>query len=126
VDDTEQHPVRSTHHPSVSCAPPEARPSDAERAAVSDALQAHCADGRLKVEELEERLAAALTASTVGELERLVKDFPAGALFPFQIPATHLARSRRGRRVCAASVSATSCTPTARGPSAMRSRTYSR
>ena len=86
MDDTEQHPVRSTHHPSVSCAPPEARPSDAERAAVSDALQAHCADGRLKVEELEERLAAALTASTVGELERLVKDLPGGRPVPVPDP----------------------------------------
>ena len=55
---------------------PGIRASDAERAAVSDALRAHCAAGRLQVDELEQRLAAALSARTVGELEQLVADLP--------------------------------------------------
>ncbi len=50
--------------------------SDAERGAVADALQSHCATGRLAVEELEQRLAAALSARTVDQLERLVEDLP--------------------------------------------------
>jgi hypothetical protein len=50
--------------------------SDAERGAVADALRWHCATGRLEVEELEQRLAAALSARTVDQLERLVADLP--------------------------------------------------
>lgn len=52
------------------------RASDAERAAVVDALQAHCADGRLTVQELEQRLAMTMSAMTVAELDRLTQDLP--------------------------------------------------
>lgn len=53
------------------------RASDADRDAVADALRSHCAAGRLPVEELEQRLAASLSARTVGELEQLLRDLPA-------------------------------------------------
>jgi hypothetical protein len=56
---------------------PRVRASDADRAAVADALRAHCAAGRLDVDELEQRLAAALAARTLGELDALVRDLPA-------------------------------------------------
>lgn len=53
------------------------RASDAERAAVTDALRTHCAEGRLEVEELEHRLARALGSRTVAELDALLNDLPA-------------------------------------------------
>jgi uncharacterized protein DUF1707 len=54
------------------------RASDEDREDVAVALRAHCAAGRLEVGELEERLAATLSARTLGELERLVADLPGG------------------------------------------------
>ena len=54
------------------------RASDADREAVADILRAQCAAGRLDVSELEERLSAALAARTLGELDRLLADFPDG------------------------------------------------
>lgn len=41
-----------------------------------DALQAHCAVGRLTVQELEQRLALTSSAMTVAELDRLTQDLP--------------------------------------------------
>jgi hypothetical protein len=54
------------------------RASDEDREDVADALRAHCAAGRLEVGELEERLAATLSARTLGELGDLVADLPRG------------------------------------------------
>ena|SRR6202035_3108641 len=54
----------------------EVRASDAERYAVAEALRSHCAAGRLQVGELEARLAAALSAVTVEDLDRLLADLP--------------------------------------------------
>jgi hypothetical protein len=62
----------------MSVEPPDLRASDADREAVADILRAQCAAGRLDVSELEERLSAALAARTLGELDRLIADFPAG------------------------------------------------
>ena len=73
---TEEHRVRPDPSSAVNPEVPEIRASDAERAAVADALQAHCAAGRLQVEELEQRLAAALSARTVDELQAQVEDLP--------------------------------------------------
>lgn len=58
--------------------PLDLRASDADREAVADILRAQCAAGRLDVSELEERLSAALAARTLGELDRLLADFPDG------------------------------------------------
>ncbi len=54
------------------------RAADADRDAVADALCAHGAAGRLDVPELEERLAAALAAGTLDELDHLLADLPGG------------------------------------------------
>ncbi|HEV3000050.1 MAG TPA: DUF1707 domain-containing protein [Solirubrobacteraceae bacterium] len=52
------------------------RASDTERdQAISD-LRAHAAEGRLSVEELDERLAAALAAKTRADLAALLDDLP--------------------------------------------------
>jgi hypothetical protein len=57
--------------------PPSQRASDAERDAVAERLRDAGADGRLEPEELEERLAAAYSARTHGELTVLTEDLPA-------------------------------------------------
>lgn len=52
------------------------RASDAERDEVVSDLRAHAADGRLSVEELDQRIAAALSATTRVELAALLADLP--------------------------------------------------
>jgi hypothetical protein len=55
---------------------PEHRASDAEREATADRLRAAAAEGRLDPDELDERLSAAYTARTVGDLVPLTADLP--------------------------------------------------
>ncbi|MEJ2863165.1 DUF1707 SHOCT-like domain-containing protein [Actinomycetospora flava] len=52
------------------------RASDAERELVVQRLQRAVGNGRLTVEEFEERAAAAYAATTRGELAELTKDLP--------------------------------------------------
>ena len=52
------------------------RASDADREAVAAKLRDHFAEGRLDQDELDERVSAALTAKTVGDLRRLMTDLP--------------------------------------------------
>ncbi|WP_327236460.1 DUF1707 domain-containing protein [Streptomyces sp. NBC_01317] len=56
---------------------PETRASDAERERVAERLREAVAEGRLDMDEFEERLGAALQARTHGELAPLVRDLPA-------------------------------------------------
>ena len=53
------------------------RASDAERERVVEELRAHAGDGRLDLEELEERTSAALAAKTLAELGAVKADLPA-------------------------------------------------
>lgn len=55
---------------------PDLRIGDAERTAVTEALQRHYSEGRLDGEELEERLDRALAARTEGDLAEIVRDLP--------------------------------------------------
>jgi hypothetical protein len=57
-------------------APGELRASDGERDTATDRLRDAAAEGRLTLEELSDRLDAALSATTRGELERVVADLP--------------------------------------------------
>jgi hypothetical protein len=52
------------------------RASDAERDSVISDLRAHAGEGRLGVEELDERIAAALSATTRADLAKLLDDLP--------------------------------------------------
>jgi len=52
------------------------RASDAEREEVVAALRTHAGDGRLGVEELDERIGAAYAAKTRSELVALTDDLP--------------------------------------------------
>lgn len=52
------------------------RASDADRERVADRLRQATAEGRLLAEELEERLGAAFSARTYGQLDAIVSDLP--------------------------------------------------
>jgi hypothetical protein len=69
------------------------RASDQDRERLALALKDHAADGRLSVEELDERLDTCYSARTVGELESLLWDLPTARSSP---PAT-VARPRPPR-----------------------------
>ncbi|UNO41147.1 DUF1707 domain-containing protein [Streptomyces sp. MST-110588] len=58
------------------------RAADTDREAVAERLRDAVAEGRLSLEELEERLDAAYTAKTLGELEPLIADLPEAAPAP--------------------------------------------
>jgi fatty acid desaturase len=68
------------------------RASDGDRERTVDELRAHAADGRLTVEELEERVQRALAARTIGDLTSLTRDLPN------QVPPVHPASPHRRRR----------------------------
>ena len=55
----------------------ELRASHDDRDRVVELLRVSAGDGRLTAEELDERLGAAMTARTYGELAKLVADLPA-------------------------------------------------
>jgi Domain of unknown function (DUF1707) len=52
------------------------RISDADREQVTARLREHYAEGRLTSEELDERITAALSAKTFGDLRRIMADLP--------------------------------------------------
>jgi DUF1707 SHOCT-like domain len=52
------------------------RIGDTERTAMTESLHEHFVQGRLTREELDERLAATLTAKTVGDLRAIDRDLP--------------------------------------------------
>ncbi|BEP12467.1 hypothetical protein acdb102_07780 [Acidothermaceae bacterium B102] len=55
---------------------PKLRASDADRDAVAEQLREHFATGRLRMDELNERLDKVYAAQTYGDLEPLVDDLP--------------------------------------------------
>jgi type VI protein secretion system component VasF len=55
---------------------PEMRTSQTERDRVVDRLRTHAGEGRLDVEELEQRVEAALSARTRGDLDAVETDLP--------------------------------------------------
>ncbi|MET9691289.1 DUF1707 domain-containing protein [Streptomyces sp. NPDC006514] len=67
---------------------PELRASDADRDRVVERLRDAVAEGRLDMEEFEERLDAAYKSRTYAELEPLTRDLPAPAGGPLGGPAT--------------------------------------
>jgi hypothetical protein len=61
---------------------PEQRAADSDREAAAERLREAAGDGRLVHDELEERLQAALSARTYGELEAVTADLPERAAQP--------------------------------------------
>ena len=81
-----------------------------ERESAVKILSDHMAEGRLSLEEYEERMTAALEAKTRGELRELFTDLPApyppfmvpptappSTTFPAAPPSTHLVPSEKNR-----------------------------
>src|SRR4051812_41735869 len=60
----------------------EMRISDAERDSVAAILRDAAGDGRLDLEELDERLDAVYAAKTYGDLEPITRDLPASSSAP--------------------------------------------
>ena len=58
------------------------RIGDADRERVTSRLREHFAEGRLTSEELDERITAALSAKTFGDLRRIMADLPDPAPVP--------------------------------------------
>ncbi|MFB0626437.1 DUF1707 domain-containing protein [Streptomyces sp. AB3(2024)] len=84
----------SSERPSLEKAAPEAavpamRASDADRERVVERLRDAVAEGRLDMEEFEERLEAAYKSRTYVELEPLTRDLPPvpGSALPGAVPA---------------------------------------
>jgi hypothetical protein len=61
---------------------PDLRASDADRERVAEVLRDAVAEGRLDMEEFEERLEATYKARTYGELAPLTRDLPAAGAVP--------------------------------------------
>ena len=72
---------------------PTLRASDAEREHHAELLREHAAQGRLTVDELDERLDRVYAARTLGELAPVVADLPAPS--PRERPARRRARTLR-------------------------------
>jgi hypothetical protein len=68
--------------PAGSGPAPEVRASDADRDRVVDVLRDAAADGRLTVDEFDERMEAALSSRTLGELAPLTADLGVGPPVP--------------------------------------------
>jgi hypothetical protein len=76
------------------------RASDAEREQVIEDLRQHAADGRLTMDEFEQRVAEALAATTRGDLEPVLRELPALERAPQSRPrARRQVRLPSGRAV---------------------------
>jgi Domain of unknown function (DUF1707) len=71
---------------------PEMRASDEDRDRAAASLREHCAQGRLTVDELDERLTAVFAARTHGDLRQVTADLPEEDLHQRPIPAWQHAR----------------------------------
>ena len=72
---------------------PELRASDADRERVAEVLRDALAEGRLDMEEFEERLDATYKARTYGELAPITRDLPVGAV---AVPAVDMVKKPDG------------------------------
>ncbi|GAA4315061.1 DUF1707 domain-containing protein [Actinomadura luteofluorescens] len=66
---------------------PDIRASDADRDRVAASLREHCAEGRITMDELQERLDAVYGAKTVGQLQEVTSDLPEEDLYQLPVPA---------------------------------------
>ncbi|MEV5502392.1 DUF1707 domain-containing protein, partial [Nonomuraea fuscirosea] len=75
---------------------PEMRASDADRDRVAAILREHTAQGRITMDEFNERLESLYKAKTYGELAKLTSDLPDVDLRRLPAKATAAAPERRG------------------------------
>ncbi|HKT00015.1 MAG TPA: DUF1707 domain-containing protein [Rugosimonospora sp.] len=86
--------------------PPQVRMSDADRERVSERLRKAAGEGRLTLDEFEQRLAGVLAARTFAEVEPYVADLPGGPVLPLapeyaELRTTAASLKRRGAWVVA-------------------------
>ena len=67
---------------------PDIRASDADRDRVAASLREHCAEGRITMDEMQERLESTYAAKTIGDLQEVTSDLPEQDLFQYPIPAS--------------------------------------
>jgi hypothetical protein len=75
-------PMPNDDTPGPSAAELELRASDTDRERVADALREAAGQGRIDMDELEERLEAVYAAKTYGELLPITRDLPADGATP--------------------------------------------
>jgi hypothetical protein len=85
----------------AASADPQVRASQEERERVVETLRTHAGEGRLELDELEQRVEAALGARTRGELQALTAD----------LPAVRPTRGRRARDAVATVAAASALLP---------------
>jgi hypothetical protein len=78
---------------------PELRIGDAEREATTGSLREHYAQGRLTLDELNERLGAGFAATTQSQLDRLTADLPHVPTVAAAPAPARPARSGRASRI---------------------------
>jgi hypothetical protein len=61
---------------------------------VAEALREHCAQGRITMQELDERLDAVYRAKTLGDLQDVLADLPEDDLYQLPVPADFWSRPR--------------------------------
>jgi hypothetical protein len=66
---------------------PDIRVSDADRDRVAAALREHSVEGRITLDELNERLETTYSARTLGELQAVTADLPEHDAYQLPIPA---------------------------------------
>ncbi|MCX4881067.1 DUF1707 domain-containing protein [Streptomyces sp. NBC_00847] len=71
---------------------PELRASDADRERVAEVLRDALAEGRLDMEEFEERLEATYKARTYGELTPITRDLPVAGITPPSVASVSLVK----------------------------------
>ena len=86
--------------------PPQLRISDADREKVAERLRGALGEGRLTLEEFDERLTGVLAARTFADVEPLVSDLPGGHALPpvlehAELRTTAATLKRRGQWVVA-------------------------
>ena len=81
---------------------PDLRVGDAERESTATVLREHYAQGRLSTDELNERLDAAFSATTHGQLEQVTDDLPHIQPAPPAPPPPVVPRRRAGAAVARA------------------------
>lgn len=75
---------------------PEMRASDADRDKAAAALREHCAQGRIEIEELNDRLEGVYSARTLGDLQRVTSDLPEEDLYELPVPSWRSSTPARG------------------------------
>ncbi|MFJ8155593.1 DUF1707 domain-containing protein [Streptomyces sp. NPDC094468] len=78
---------------------PQLRASDADRERVAEILRDALAEGRLDMEEFEERLEATYKARTYGDLTPITRDLPAGAAPAVSLRKAPVDRGGWGSRI---------------------------